>query len=44
MPVVGAVPEPPPTTKALATSGAEFESAMLLEKYGIPPLVPLVGY
>lgn len=38
--VEGAAPAPPPIIRALAASAAEEDSALVLLKYGTPPLVP----
>lgn len=40
--VLGATPAPPPMTSAFAASAAEDAIVVLLEKYGIPPEVPVV--
>jgi len=44
LPVAGAPPAPPPTTKAPVASNAEDVSTVVELKYGIPPLVtvPLI--
>lgn len=41
--VAGAVPAPPPYTIQFAPSAPEDEITVVLEKYGIPPLLALVG-